>query len=333
MKNYNWAIIGCGGIANEMAQAFSRADKAFYSVYNRTKANAISFAEKYNINKICDNVDELLADENVDIVYIATPHNSHIDYILKALENGKHVLCEKAITLNSRELEEAVDLAERKGLILAEAMTIFHCPVYNQLDEIINSGKLGKLKMIQVNLGSHKDYDMTNRFFNMDLAGGAMLDIGVYALSFARYFMSECPNEILSQMKKAPTGADEQVNIILKNNADEMATVTLSLTAKLPKLGIAAFENGYISLDNYNRTYKAEITYTDTDETVVVKSGDSVDALGCEFRNMEKAVSGEENKMHLDYTRDVMKIMTKVRNEHKMLYKEELNILKNLSRC
>lgn len=318
---YKWGIIGCGHIANEMAQAMADMDEGFYGVFSRTQDRAVDFAKKYNIENVYITAQELI--EAVDIVYIATPHNSHIGYLRMALENGKHVLCEKAITLNSAELQEAVSIAEKNNLVLAEAMTIFHCPVYRKLDEIIADGKLGPLKTIMVDLGSYKEYDMTNRFFNMDLAGGAMLDIGVYALSFARYFMSECPDDILSQMKKAPTGADEQVNIILKNSKNEMATVNLSLTAKLPKLGIAAFENGYISVDNYNRTKRIDITYTADEHTEALIDQGNLNALAYEVMNMEDAVSGIDDKMHLDYTIDVMDIMTKVRYEHKMLYPEE----------
>ena len=120
----------------------------------------------------------------MDIIYISTPHNTHINYLRKALAAGKHVLCEKSITLNSEELAEAIQLAEENHVKLAEAMTIFHMPIYRKLSEIVESGKLGPLKVIQMNFGSYKEYDMTNRFFNRNLAGGALLDIGVYALSF-----------------------------------------------------------------------------------------------------------------------------------------------------
>lgn len=320
---YNWAIIGCGHIANEMADAMAKMDMHFCAIASRTYDNAVAFAKKHDIPKVYTSIDEMLMDNSIDIVYIATPHNSHIEYLKKALSAGKHVLCEKAITLNSNELDEATKIANEEGLMLAEAMTIFHCPVYKKIDEIIASGKLGRLKTIQVNLGSYKDYDMTNRFFNMELAGGAMLDIGVYALSFARYFMSEYPTDILSHMIKAPTGADEQVNIILNNSKGEMATVTLSLTCKLPKMGIAGFEHGYVSFDNYNRTNRAEIFYTENEQKEIIETDDFTNALGYEVIDMENAVAGKSNSMHLDFTADVMKIMTDVRYKHNMLYPEE----------
>ncbi len=216
MKRYNWATLGCGVIANQLAEAMISRGDNLYSVANRTHEKALEFAAKYGIEygieKVYDKIDDVFEDENVDIIYISTPHNTHIEYLRKALKAGKHVLCEKSITLNSDELDEAIFLAEENHVVLAEAMTIFHMPIYKELNKIIESGKLGDLKLIQMNFGSYKEYDMTNRFFNKNLAGGAMLDIGVYALSFVRWFMSSKPTEILSQVKYAPTGVDEQAS-------------------------------------------------------------------------------------------------------------------------
>jgi predicted dehydrogenase len=323
MKNYNWVVIGCGHIANEMAQAMAEKNRHFYGVFSRTRANAQAFADRYGIEKVYGSADELFADGDADIVYIATPHNRHIDYIRRAAESGKHILCEKAITLNSDELGEAAALCEKHGVILAEAMTIYHLPVIKQTAEFIREGSLGRLKMIEVNLGSNKDYDMTNRFFNPALAGGAMLDIGVYALSFVRYFMSESPTEVKSAVRLAPSGVDEQAVMLLKNRNDEMASVTLSLTARLPRTAVAAFEKGYISFDNYNRSRCAEITFTDGKEPIILTSDGGVSVLTYEIEDMEKAVGGQADEMHLDYTADVMKIMTDARNEWGVKYPEE----------
>ncbi len=295
-----------------------------YSVANRTYEKAVAFAEKYNIEKIYENIDDVFTDSNVDIVYIATPHNKHIEYIIKALENGKHVLCEKAITLNSGELDKAVKLANEKNLILAEAMTIYNMPLYNELEKIISSGKLGEFRLAQVNFGSFKEYDMTNRFFNMDLAGGALLDIGVYALSLVRMFMETENAQIHSQVKFAPTGADEQSSIILKNSKEEMASVTLSLHAKQPKRATICYDNAYIEIFEYPRADKAVITYTDDGHTEEITAGKLEDALCYEIENMENAVKNGKNTMRLDYTIDVMNIMTKLRNDWNMKYPEEL---------
>lgn len=323
MIKYRWATLGCGVIANQLAQALQAQGSSLYSVANRTHDKAVAFAEKYGIGKVYEDIDEVFTDENVDIIYISTPHNTHIKYLRKALAAGKHVLCEKSITLNSQELEEAIKLAEDNHVILAEAMTIYHMPVYKKLNEIIASGALGELKLLQMNFGSYKEYDMNNRFFNRNLAGGAMLDIGVYALSFVRWFFSEKPNQILSQVRYAPTGVDEQASILLKNPKEEMASVILSLHAKQPKRGMIAFDKGYVELYEYPRGQEAVITYTEDGHTETIREGETDRALEYEVLDMEAAVAGEKDDIHLDYTRDVMDMMTQIRQEWGMRYPEE----------
>lgn len=323
-KNLNWAVLGTGVIANQMAQALQKMDKKLYSVANRTHSKALSFAEKYGVEKVYDSIDEVFTDENVDIIYITTPHSTHIQYIRKALENKKHVFCEKAITLNSDELEEAVKLAEENGVIIAEAMTIWHMPLYKKLWQIAQNSKLGKLQVIQLNFGSFKDYDMSNRFFNINLAGGALLDIGVYSLSLARSFMSSQPTEVKSQVKFAESGVDEQASIIMMNDESEMATITLSLHSKQPKRAVISFEKGYIEITEYPRADKAFIVDAETGEKTEITEGETELALMYEMEDMEHAVkSGDLSGLKLDNTIDVMQIMTDLRKEWGLVYPEE----------
>ena len=323
-KNLNWAVLGTGVIANQMAQALQKMGKNLYAVANRTHSKALSFAEKYGVEKVYDSIDEVFTNDNVDIIYITTPHNTHIQYIRKALENKKHVFCEKAITLNSYELDEAVKLAEENGVIIAEAMTIWHMPLYKKLRQITQSGKLGKLQLIQLNFGSFKDYDMSNRFFNINLAGGALLDIGVYSLSLARSFMSSQPTEIKSQVKFAESGVDEQASIIMMNDESEMATITLSLHSKQPKRAVISFEKGYIEIMEYPRADKAIIVDAETGEKTEIAEGETELALMYEMEDMEYAInSGDVSGLKLDSTIDVMKIMTDLRKEWGLVYPEE----------
>lgn len=322
MKEYHWATLGCGVIANQLAETLAKQGRTLYAVANRTHEKALAFAQKYHVKKVYDVIEDVFTDKEVDIIYISTPHNTHISYIIQALKNGKHVLCEKSITLNEQELKQAIELAKQNHLILAEAMTIYHMPLYQKLEEIIQSGVLGPLRFLQVNFGSYKEYDMKNRFFNKNLAGGALLDIGVYALSFTRWFMSENPNQIVSQVKFAPTGVDEQAGILLMNEKQEMATISLSLHAKQPKRGLVAFEKGYIEIYDYPRAEQASIYYTEQDRKEVIEEGKTEYALLYEVMDMEKAIS-KEGDMYLQYTIDVMGQMTKLRNDWNMKYPEE----------
>ena len=323
-ENLKWAVLGTGDIANEMAAGIQKMGKSIYAVGNRTYDKAAAFAARYGIEKVYKSIDEMFFDADVDIIYITTPHNTHYGFMKKALENGKHILVEKAITLNSSELSEMVGLANEKGLVIAEAMTIWHMPIYKELWKIIESGELGNVQMITVNFGSFKEYDMKNRFFNRALAGGAMLDIGVYALSIVRSFMNETPRHIKSQWKKAPTGVDEQASILLQNDQGQMATVALSLHSKQPKRAMISCEKAYIEIMEFPRADHAVITDAATGEKREVSSGRRADALFYELSDMESAVkSGMDSGMMLRYSEDVMDIMTSLRKEWGLIYPEE----------
>lgn len=324
MSDLNWAVLGTGVIANEMAQTLQKMGKRLYGVANRTHSKAVAFAEKYGVGKVYDTIDQVFSDPDVHIIYITSPHNTHYPFMKKALLGGKHLLVEKSITLNSRELEEMVALAKEKGLVLAEAMTIWHMPLYEKLWGIVKSGQLGKVQMITMNFGSFKDYDMTNRFFSRELAGGALLDIGVYALSIVRSFMDEAPTRIASQMLPAPTGVDEQATVLLQNDLGQMATVALTMHSKQPKRAMISCERGYIEIMEYPRAQKATIVDAVTGETLTVEEGSTADALYYEMQHMERSVrSGDQSKMYLQYTRDVMDIMTRLREDWGLRYPEE----------
>ena len=323
MSDIKWAVLGTGVIANEMAVALKKIGRNIYAVGNRTYSKAVDFAKKYGIEKVYDDYNDMFTDSDVDVIYITTPHNTHIEFMKKAIRNGKHILVEKSITLNSRELNEAMELAALHNVVIGEAMTIYHVPVYKKLKEILDSGRLGKVNLITMNFGSYKEYNMNNRFFNRNLAGGAMLDIGVYALSFIRYFMTEKPDKLLSQLKKAPTGVDEQAGLLLMNNDGQMATVMLSLHSKQPKRGMVSCEKGYIEIMEYPRAFEAVVTYTESGEKEWVKEGDTRDALIYELLDMEKAINGDKKCMLLDYTKDVMDMMTEFRNSWNFKYPEE----------
>lgn len=323
-KNLNWAVLGTGVIANQMAAALEKMGRRLYAVGNRTHEKAVTFAEKYGVEKVYDTIDDMFLDEAVDIIYITTPHNTHYEFMKKALEHGKHIFVEKSITLNSRELKEMQVLAQAKGLIIGEAMTIWHMPIYKKLWEIVQSGQLGKVQMITMNFGSFKEYNMENRFFNMHLAGGAMLDIGVYALSIVRSFMDEKPEDIVSQWQASPTGSDEMATILLKNGLGQMATVALSMHSKQPKRAMISCEKAYIEIMEYPRADKAVIVDAETGVRTEIEAGSTSEALGYELQDMEQAVlTGDVSGLKLSYSADVMEIMTRLRKAWNMKYPGE----------
>ena len=325
MRELNWAVLGTGAIANEMAHALKAAGRALYAVGSRSPEKAAAFARKYGAQKVYADCREMFADPAVDVVYIATPHNTHAAFLEEALAGGKHVLCEKSIALNSRELADAARLAEQRGLVLAEAMTIWHMPLYKELRRMVGAGELGRVQMITLNFGSFKEYDMQNRFFAPSLAGGALLDIGVYALSLARGFMESQPDRVLSQMRPAPTGVDEQAGILLMNRQGQMATLALSLHAKQPKRAVISCEKGYLEILEYPRADRALWVDAATGAQRVLAAGEAARALQYELEDMERAVlTGDAGPMRLGETADVMALMTALRREWGLQYPGEV---------
>ncbi|GAF22327.1 oxidoreductase [Bacillus sp. JCM 19047] len=313
MSTYNWGILGLGSIAADFANALTSYHGELYAVGSRSIEKAKTFASEHRATKAYGQYKSLMTDPKIDIIYVATPHASHHKYIKEALENGKHVLCEKAITINGGELKELIQLAEKNNLILMEAMTIYHMPLYHTLKDLMKSNRLGSVKTINVTFGSRKPFDPSNRFYNPDLAGGALLDIGTYALSFARFFLSEQPTQVLTTMKAAETNVDEQSAIVLKTPTDEIVTISLAFRGKMPKRGLIACENGFITVDDFPRAEQATLTWHDGNSEVI-KAGLSAEALVNEIKAMESSVSGMDQS-YLTYSTDVMTLMDEVRHQ------------------
>lgn len=335
-KTWNWAVVGTGWIATDMAEILKKHGRTFSAVVSGHRENAEKYATKYGISKVCDTTDALCADPEIDIVYIATPHNTHYEIAKKALCAGKHCLIEKSITLNSRELEELVAIAQEKNLCIAEAMTTWHMPVMKELKKIVDSGELGKVQVINANFGSIKPYDMENRFFSLKTAGGALLDIGVYALSAIRLFLDSKPTDVCSQWKLCAAGSDEEESILLKNADGQLATALISLHSKQPKRVMISCEHAYIEIMEYPRAQKAEITDAKTGEKRVITAGETAEALYYEVLDFEEVVEKSEGEtsgaemnekmgaMRLHFTRENMEVMTALRKEWNLRYPGEI---------
>ncbi len=320
-----WAVIGCGVIANQMATSLALAGRRLHGVANRTREKAVAFAEKHHVEKVYDSFEELYADPEVDAVYITTPHNTHITYLRAALAAGKHVLCEKSITLNSEELDEARALAAANNVVLMDATTILHMPLYRELRRRADAGEFGRMNLAQVNFGSYKEYgDLTNRFYNINLAGGAMLDIGVYALSIMRLFMESQPSEVLSLGNLCETGVDVAGGIVCRNPEGQIGVVSLTLHSKQPKRAVLSFDKCYIEVMEYPRADTATIVWTADGRRETVTAGVEGYALCYEMADLERAVAGDARAAGLiDTAADVMRLMTDVRRSWGVTYPEE----------
>lgn len=319
-----WAVIGCGVIANQMAESLALAGRTLAGVQNRTLTKAEAFAAAHGVAHVYDSLEELCADPGIDAVYITTPHNTHIAYLRACLAAGKHVLCEKSITLNSAELDEARELARAHGVVLMDATTILHMPLYRRLVARAKAGDFGRMNLVQVSFGSFKPYDVRTRFYNRDLAGGAMLDIGVYALSIMRIFMESAPTEVVSLGNTCETGVDVAGGLVCRNAEGQLGVISLTMHSKQPKRAVISFDKCYIEIDQYPRADRARIVWTEDGRVEEVGAGEEAYALCYEMADLERAVAGDQDAARLiDYAVDVMRIMTDARAAWGVVYPEE----------
>lgn len=319
-----WGVIGCGVIANQIAEQLASEGRSLDGIANRTHSKAVEFAERYHVKRVYDTIDDLIQSPEIDAIWLTTPHNTHIHFLRRALSAKKHVLCEKSITLNSSELDEARWLATINGVQIMDANTILHMPLYRELLRRMRAGDFGPLNLAQLNFGSYKDFDMSNRFFNPTLAGGALLDIGVYASTLARMFMDSGPDDVVSIMNTAPSGVDMTSGIVMRNPQGQMAVMSLSLHSKQPKRAILSFDRCYVEVMEYPRADTASIVWTDDGHVEKVTAGETDLALCYEIADMEAAVAGDEEARGLmNITADVMTLMTRLRRDWRLRYPEE----------
>ncbi|WP_016953992.1 Gfo/Idh/MocA family protein [Catenovulum agarivorans] len=222
MTNFNWGIIGPGQIANRFAGALA-ADFVgnLYAVGCRSKQRGEAFSQKYGGQKVYTNYQDLINDKQVDAVYIATPHNFHFELVKSCLKAKKPVLCEKPLTVTAAQTAELIELAKANNTFLMEAMWSLYLPVYQQANKWIAEGKIGDIELIRSTFGFNipKD-DPEDRNLNPNLAGGALLDRGVYCVATAQWFMQEKAQNIQAMGTIGETGVDltSMANLAYSNN-------------------------------------------------------------------------------------------------------------------
>ena len=265
-ENLRVGIIGTGWIAEKAAITLAGLTMCeAYAVGSRSQEKADEFARKWDVKKAYGSYAELMADPDVDLVYVGTPHSHHYDVTREALLAGKPCLVEKAFMANRREAKEIIDLAHEQKVFLAEAIWTRYQPVVNMVRELINSGRIGTPRLLTATLG----YSMGDkpRIMRADLCGGALLDLGVYALNFVRMFFPADIVSIDSQCVKSTTGMD-LTNAITLVLADGMLCNLQSSAACVgDNIGVIAGTEGNLIIDNINNPQT--ITVNGPDRTYI----------------------------------------------------------------
>ncbi len=248
MKPIRWGILGCGRIATKFADDCRLVtDGTIIAAGARNHETAAAFAAKYGIPHIHGSYESLVADPDVDIIYVATPHGLHYEHVLLCLDAGKAVLCEKAFAINYRQAAEMIAKARSKGLFLMEALWSKFLPHYQLLTYYIRDGKLGELQNVLINFGFAPVDPIPQRMFDPALGGGSLLDIGIYNLFFALTALGK-PDQVDAVMKPSSTGVDEQMAITLRYNNGALAQLFSSFSSNLATEADFAGSQGRIRL-------------------------------------------------------------------------------------
>ena len=251
-------IIGAGWIADKMAEALSPLkDYCVYAIASRSIEKAEEFAQRWNVAKAYGSYEEMVDDKDVDLVYIATPHSHHFPHTMPALEHGKHVLVEKAFTANAAEAEILIKTAHEKGLFITEAIWTRYMPLSHKVKELMESGIIGEPRLLTATLCYMMEFK--ERILRPDLCGGALLDLGVYALNFARMYFGTDIVKTVSNCQLGETGMDMQECISLSFADGKMANLQAGTLCLNDRQGIINGTEGYIRVDNINCPHVIEV--------------------------------------------------------------------------
>lgn len=326
-ESYNWGILAPGKIAGKFATDLATVNGAtLYAVGSRSAGRAQEFAGKYGFKKSYGSYEELLSDPELDIVYIASPHSHHYRHTMMALEAGRNVLCEKAFSHNSLEVAEMIDKASSCNLFLMEALWPPFQPSYRMAHDVIESGELGEIVHLRSHFAFVAPYDPDGRLYNPELAGGALLDIGIYPAMDALSFMG-VPKLISAVAGFAPTGVDHTIDI----GFDYGDGRTASLYSSIKSCGGTATEifctKGTILLER--GTGKGQLCHISREgkETVTERWDTGTNGFEYEAAGVMKSIGEgrcQSSVVPWSFSMDLITILDSVREKIGLIYPGEL---------
>jgi len=256
MKPIRWGILSTGVIAKNFADTVSKmnGETSVLAVASRTKESADAFADAYGIERRYESYEALANDPDVDIVYVATPHSRHYKDMKLMLEHGKHVLCEKSFTVDAEQAKAVFALAKEKNLFVMEAFWTKLLPIYRELEQVVASGRIGEIRAVTAQYGYTTAREA--RKFVPELAGGTLLDIGVYAIGFACMFLGYEYDSIQSNLIMNSAGTDAIDAMILRKGG-AVAQLTTAIGAQMTVFGGIYGTKGHIDVPDFKNPQKA----------------------------------------------------------------------------
>ena len=329
MKTVNWAILAPGRIANKMAEAMKKTkDKInLYAVGSRDLERAKQFAEKWGFEKSYGSYKELLSDPKVDAVYVANPHSFHFESVMACLEAGKHVLCEKPAACNLDQLNKMIEKAKEKKLFFMEAMWTAFNPCIQKVKKVISEGKIGEIKHIESNFSGRFPFDVKSRAWAPELAGGALLDLGIYNIFYSMIINNFEPivNHVSSVRMENGVDAWNSVNLTFKNRVTAHFQSSIDIPSLTNSHDAVIFgSKGFITSTNFNRQEKAEVhiynsnAYSHSDLVEEIKAPFNINGFEYQLIDATECIlNGKiESDVHtFQHSIDLCKMMDTLRND------------------
>jgi predicted dehydrogenase len=322
MSNFNWGILGPGGIAKAFATDLKLLDgHTVGAVGSRTLSNAQEFAATFG-GTAYGSYEELVTDPTIDAIYVATPHPTHKENVIKALAAGKPVLCEKPFAVNAKEAQEMVAAAQKNNVALMEAMWARFLPHYAQVRDIIASGVLGRIITVQADHGQRLADQNIPRLVEPTLAGGALLDLGIYPVSFAHMILGN-PQKITASSVLTDKGVDAQTSMIFDYADGAQAILNTTMVEQTPCRAVVAGLNGWLEIDRtfYNPTSMRVIlldgTITQYPNTY---SGHGLREQAETFKKLVQSGQTQSNILNWKDTVDIMQTLDAVRSQIGLRY-------------
>lgn len=316
MKSIRWGILSTGTIAKNFAQTAARmGDVDIRAVASRTMESADAFADAYGIERRYDSYEALAADPDVDIVYIATPHSRHFEDMKLMIEHGKHVLCEKSFTVDACQAQEIFDLARAKGVFVMEAFWTKLIPVYREVEKVIASGAIGEIRTVTAQYGYTTAREA--RKFDAQLAGGTLLDIGVYAIGFACMMLGCEYDAIQSNLVMNAAGTDA-IDAIILRRGDAVASLVTAIGAVIPTHGAVYGTKGHIDIPEFKNPEKVTV-YIDGQAPYEIARPFEVNGFEYEIREAQDCVREgrlESSLMTHEQSVAMMAIMDEIRRQN-----------------
>ncbi len=277
MDTFCWGVVGPGNIARKFANCLKVvSDARLQAVYGRSEERAGVFAREFGVARVHASIDDLIADSEVDAIYIATPHSAHKEVALRCLEGGKPVLCEKPLVVNAAQGRELIEAAQARGVFLMEGMWTRFLPVMGQVRTWLESGAIGELRMLKASFGFRAAWKPEGRLLNPDLAGGALLDVGIYPVALAQWAMGESPAQAKALASIGESGVDEQLAVVLSYSGGRLAVLDCAVRTKTTHLATLYGTEGYIEIQ--------PSFWTGTQAALYDGKGDLVEKADCPLR-------------------------------------------------